>query len=516
MAETDQKKSPRPQKPLANDHSLISLFVRHPTAANLLMVLMFIAGLFALTKLNTQFFPTFSIPNVSVSISWPGASAEDVESNIIDALEPQLRFLDGVEEISAVAREGVASITLEFIPSTDMQKAVGDVEQAVDSITTLPEDAETPVIRRIQRYDRVANLSVSGPYSEQAIRNFSKQIRDGLLKAGIDKVDFVGMRDPEIMIEVKTRDLRRTKLSLADIAQKIREDSRDLPSGILKGSVERQLRSVSTRKTPETIGAIEVKSDLRGNKIWLRDIANIREQFDEDSLVGRKNGQPAIEMKIRRSLTADTLKSLKILRTYLDKVRPTLPPNLDVLLYNVRGDHVVKRLNILIKNGAQGLVLVLIILFLFLNARIAFWVAAGIPVALMATLGVMLMTGQSINMVSMFALIMMLGIIVDDAIVVGEHTATRQQMGDNRLDASIRGAGRMLTPVLAATLTTMASFLPMTLISGRLGDIMGTMPMVVLAVLIASVIECFFILPGHLRHGFGKIQKAPGALSQLV
>ncbi len=491
-------------------HKLISMFVRHPTAANLLMVLMLIAGMFALGKLNTQFFPTFSVPNISVKVSWPGASAADVESTIIDALEPQLRFLDGVDAIGAVAREGFATIGIEFIPSTDMQKALGDVQQAVDSVTTLPADAETPVIARIQRYDRVANMSVSGPYSEQAIRSFAKTIRDGLLDAGIDKVDFVGMRDPEIEIRVKDRDLRRLNLTLADIAKKVKEDSRDFPSGILEGAVERQLRSVAERKTPETIGQVEVRSDKAGNKIVLRDIADLRERFDESSLVGLKNGQPAIELIIRRSLKSDTLKSLKILRKYIKQIRPTLPPNLQVQLYNVRGDHVVNRLNILIKNGAQGLVLVLVILFLFLNARIAFWVAAGIPVALMATFSVMYFTGQSINMVSMFALIMMLGIIVDDAIVVGEHTATRQGMGDNRLEASIAGAGRMLTPVSAATLTTMASFLPMTLISGRLGDIMGTMPKVVLAVLIASIIECFFILPGHLRHGFGKMQEKPG------
>lgn len=492
------------------DHKLIGLFVSHPTAANLLMVLMLIAGMFALAKLNVQFFPTFTVPNISIKISWPGASAADVESNIIDALEPQLRFLDGVDSIGAVAREGFATIALEFIPTTEMQKALGDVQQAVDSITTLPEDSETPVIARIQRYERVANLSVSGPYSEQAIRSFAKRIRDGLLDAGIDKVDFIGMRSPEIEVRVKDRDLRRTKLTLSDIAKKIREDSRDLPSGILEGSVERQLRSVAERKTPETIGLVEVKSNKTGNKILLQDIAQVTQAYDDDSLVGLKNGQPAIELKIRRSLAADTLKSLKILRTYLDEVRPTLPQNLEVQLYNVRGDHVVKRLTVLIKNGAQGLVLVLIILFLFLNARIAFWVAAGIPVALMATFAVMFFTGQSINMVSMFALIMMLGIIVDDAIVVGEHTATRQAMGDTRLESSIRGAGRMLTPVSAATLTTMASFLPMTLITGRLGDIMGTMPNVVLAVLIASIIECFFILPGHLRHGFGKTHKKAG------
>ncbi len=491
-------------------YRLIALFARHPTAANLLMILMLIGGIFSLGKLNTQFFPDFSVPVITVKVSWPGASAEDVESIILDALEPQLRFLDGVDSIGSVAREGFASIGIEFVPHADMQKALGDVQQAVDSVTTLPEDAETPVISHIQRYDRVANISVSGPYDERAIRGFARQIRDGLLDAGIDKIDFVGMRNPEIEVLLSDHELRRTGLTLADIARRISEDSRDLPSGILQGSLERQLRSLASRKTAKEIGQIEVKTDQSGNRILLQDIARIKEGFDDDSLTGMKNARPAIELIVRRSLKADTLKSLEILREHLAGIRPALPANLDVQLYNVRGDHVVKRLQVLVKNGLQGLVLVLIILFLFLNARIAFWVAAGIPVALMATFAVMYVTGQSINMVSMFALIMMLGIIVDDAIVVAEHTATRQALGDTRLQASITGAGRMLTPVMAATLTTLASFFPMILITGRLGDIMGTMPLVVMAVLIASIIECFFILPGHLRHGFGKMKKQPG------
>ncbi|MCF6198997.1 MAG: efflux RND transporter permease subunit, partial [Hyphomicrobiaceae bacterium] len=496
--------------PATGDHRLIGLFVRHPTASNLLMVLMLIAGLFAIGKLNTQFFPTFSIPNVSVKVSWPGASATDIEDSIINALEPQLRFLDGVDKITSVAREGVASINIGFVPATNMQKALADAQQAVDSVTTLPQDSKKPVIRRIQRYDRVANLSVSGPYDEGAIRSFAKQIRDGLLNAGIDRVDFVGLRDREIAIHINDRDLARMNLTLTDIARKIKEDSRDLPSGILEGSMERQLRSVATRKTAQTIGRVEIKSDQSGNKILLQDVATLKEGFDKDSLVGLKNGHPAIEMKVQRSLKTDTLASLKILEKYLQDVRRILPPNLDVQIYNIRGNLVAGRLNIMIKNGLQGLLLVLVVLFLFLNVRIAFWVAAGIPVALMAAFAVMYFAGQSINMVSMFTIIMMMGIIVDDAIVVGEHTATRQAMGDNRVEASINGAGRMLTPVSAATMTTMASFIPIAMMTGRMGDIMGIMPIIVLAVLIASLIECFLILPGHLSHGFSKTEKPPG------
>jgi multidrug efflux pump subunit AcrB len=488
-------------------HGLIRLFVHHPTASNLLMAAMIAVGLFALAKLNTQFFPTIEIPQINVTVAWPGASAEDVEENILDALEPELRFLDGIDEARSVAREGAGVISLEFNAGTDMQKAQSDVEQAVDGVTTLPEDSEEPVITRIAFYEPVASISVSGPYSEKELKEYAKRIRDNLLSAGIDKATFTGVRDEEIWVRIRERELRRLDLSLGDVAQKIRDETRDLPSGILEGDVEMQLRSKADRKTPETIAEIEVKSERSGEKILLLDMAEITTQFERDQVIGQQAGGQAIKLSVQRALAADTLKTMEILNTQMTKIKATLPKDLKVTVYDVRGKFVQQRLGILIKNGLQGLVLVLIILFIFLDSRVAFWVAAGIPVALTATLAVMYLSGQSINMVSMFALIMMLGIIVDDAIVVGEHTATRQQLGDSRLEAAERGATRMLLPVVAATLTTQAAFFPIFLIRDRIGDIMGAIPLVVFAVLIASLIECFLILPGHLRHGFGKINR---------
>ena len=488
-------------------HGLIRLFVHHPTASNLLMMAMIVIGLFSLAKLNTQFFPTLEIPAINVSVVWPGASAEDVEENILDALEPELRFLDGIDEIRSVAREGGGTVTLEFKPETDMQKAQSDVEQGVDGVTTLPEDSEEPVVTRISFFEPVAKISVSGPFTEKELKTYAKQVRDGLLAAGIDKVTFSGARDEEIWVSIAERELRRLELSLGDIANRIRDETRDLPSGILEGSIEMQLRSRAERKTPETIGAIEVKSGRTGEKIRLRDISDVSTRFERDQGIGQQAGGQAIELNVQRGLSADTLKTMESMFTYMAGVKETLPKELKVSVYDVRGKLVQQRLGILIKNGLQGLVLVLVILFIFLDARVAFWVAAGIPVALTATLAVMWASGQSINMVSMFALIMMIGIIVDDAIVVGEHTATRQQLGDTRLEASERGATRMLLPVLAATLTTQAAFFPIFLIRDELGKIMSAIPLVVFAVLIASLIECFLILPGHLRHGFGKIKR---------
>ena len=495
------------EKPQSN--WLIAMFVRHPTAANLLMAIMVLAGIFAVGRINVQFFPTINIPNVTVSIVWPGASAKDVETNILDALEPSLRFIDGLEEASSVAREGVGRVALEFKTGTDMQRAISEIEQAVAATTTLPEDAEEPVIKRVSHFEPVANISVSGPFPETTIKSYAKIVRDGLLAAGIDRVDMNGVRSEEIWVRISEFDLRRLDLSLADVAAKVKDNSRDLPSGRLEGAVEMQLRALSRRKTPERLAQIEVRSNENGDKVRLGDVATIEPRFDRDALIGRKSGSTAIELRVRRAVTADTLETLDRLNKFLEKIKPSLPPGLEVVKYHVTGDSVVKRLGILVKNGLGGLVLVLAVLFLFLNARIAFWVALGIPIALMATLAVMYMSGQTINMVSMFALIMMLGIIVDDAIVVGEHTARRQELGDSRLEAAERGAARMFRPVMAATLTTQAAFLPILLIRDRNGDIMGALPLVVMAVLTASIIECFLVLPGHLRHGFGKMQKQP-------
>lgn len=480
---------------------MISLFARHATAPNLFMVILILMGLFAISRLNRQFFPTFEVPVITVSVTWSGASAEDVEINILDVLEPELRFIDNISDVRSYAREGNASISMEFNPTANMQKAQSDVEQAVSRVTTLPEEAERPLITRAAMFDGIAKISLSGPFSEGVLKAYAKKIRDGLLDAGIDKVSLTGARDEEIWIRVREDDLRRLGVSLDQVARIVRDNSQDLPAGKLEGASELQLRAKSDRKTPEEIAKIEIKSFVSGQKVFLGDVADVYTRFDRDGKVGLSRGQRAIELSVQRSISADTLKTMKIMEDYVAKVRGELPETLAINVYDVRGKLVQQRLGILITNGWQGLILVLLALFIFLNARVAFWTAAGIPVALFATLAVMYASGQSINMVSMFALIMMLGIIVDDAIVVGEHAATLEEQGVSRLAAAERGAHRMFAPVTAASLTTAAAFLPMFFIGDRIGDILRGIPMVVLAALLASLIECFFILPGHLRHG---------------
>ncbi len=480
---------------------IVALFARHPTAPNLLMLLLIIIGLFSLTRLNRQFFPNIVVPTIVVAVAWPGASAEDVEKNILDVLEPELRFIENVDEVVSYAREGNATITLSFPPNVDLQKAQADVEQAVSGVTTLPDDSERPTITRASFFDNVGKIAISGPFEESVLKTYAKRLRDGLLASGIDRVTLTGARDEEVWINVREADLQRLGLTLADIAERIRVNTQDQPAGTLRGGAELQLRAKSDRKTAEDLAAIEIRGTATGEKIYLRDVADVRAAQDRDGIITLVNGRPAIMLQVERALTADTLQTMERMYAYIEKAKAEFPQSLNIEIYDVSGKLVQQRLGILVKNGLQGLILVLFALFIFLNARIAFWTAAGIPIAMLATLGVMLATGQSINMVSMFGLIMMLGIVVDDAIVVGEHAASLEEQGVPRPDAAVSAGVQMTAPVTAATLTTLAAFSPMLLIGDRIGDILSAIPYVAAAALVASLVECFLILPGHLRHG---------------
>ncbi len=478
---------------------LVRLFVRHRNAANLLMVIMLVLGAVSLSRLNTQFFPDFGIDMVSVTVVWPGASADDVEANIITAIEPEVRFLNNVDKITSFAVEGLGTILVEFNAGSDMQAGRSDVVSAVSQVTTLPEGSENPKISRVARYDTISRIALSGPFSESALKAIAKRVREGLLARGIDQVLMFGARDEEIWVDMTPRTLRRLALSLDDVAARIRLRSQDLPSGSIEGQVEKQIRSLGLETTATGLGNMEIRSLPNGEKLRLRDIARVREAFEANAPEGRLASDRAIELHVKRAVGADALDISKTVDEYLGELRQTLPPTLTVEHYDVQAGLIRERIAILLKNGLGGLALVLIILFIFLNLRVAIWVAAGIPVALMATMGMMLLGGQSINMVSLFALIMTLGIIVDDAIVVGEHSASLRRHGRSAQEAAEEGALRMLAPVIASSLTTIAAFLPLILISGIIGTILAAIPLVMVSVLIASLVECFLVLPGHLR-----------------
>jgi len=476
----------------------IALFAKHRNAANLLLVMMVVAGIYALAKLNTQFLPDFGIDVVTVRVEWPGATAGDVDNNLVQAIEPEIRFINGVKRVRSSAFEGLTSIVIEFEAGSDMQSGLSDVESAISRIRTLPEDSKTPEISRIVRHETIMRVVLSGPYPESSLNAVAKRLRNGLLERGVDKVDLFGARDEEIIVEVPSATLRRLDLTLANIASQIRETSQDLPSGDI-GNGRRQIRSLGLLTTARGIDGVEIKALADGRKVYLRDIARVTEGYDDDSATARRQGRRAVELNIQRSIDSDALILARLANTYLDEIAGTLPSNLVLEKFEFATDLLQDRIDLLVRNGAGGLIIVIVVLMIFLKGRVAFWVMVGIPASIFATFGAMLAMGQSINMISLFGLIMVIGIIVDDAIVVGEHAETRSRLGLSPLDAAISGAQRMAIPVMCAALTSICAFLPLFVISGIIGQIIVAIPMVVVAVLIASLIECFFVLPAHLR-----------------
>lgn len=491
------------QGPLKN---LITLFTEHRVAANLLMLLMILAGIWGLKKLNTQFFPTFELDIITISVPWSGAAAEDVESSIILPIERELKSVNGIDTLYSTATQNMASIRLELEENSDVAYILDEVKQKIDGITNLPADAEKPIVQQIIRYDNIARILITSPSaSQQELRILAREYERELLQRGIRKIDFIGLPEEEIAIQISSGSLHELNLSLSDVAQIINQRSIDLPAGTAaQGDGSRLIRSLSQQRDVSGFNQLPLITDSSGQLLRLGDIATIDWRNQDNQTFLSYQGQPAIQLLLRRTENDDTLKAAAIMQDWLAERTPTLSPDIQLIVFDESYQSIQERIDLLVKNGVSGLILVIAILFLFLNARVAFWVTLGIPVSFLATLAVLYGIGGSINMISLFGMIMALGIIVDDAIVVGEDTLTHLQLGESGLQAAIGGAHRMLAPVVASSLTTIAAFLPLLLIGGIVGNILIDIPTVVICVILASLVECFLILPGHLHHSLRK------------
>jgi multidrug efflux pump subunit AcrB len=485
---------------IPNKNDLIGIFARHPVAANLLMVMMILAGALGLAKLNTQFFPTFAVDFVNITVKWTGATAEDVETAVTAPLEQELRALDGLKKMTSTSGEGRSSITLEYKEGTDMGSATDQVKERVALVRNLPGAAEEPEVKRIIRYEPIARLLVTGPDTIDELRPIIRNMESELLERGIANIAITGMPDEEIAVQVPSAKLRELDLSLDDIARRIARGSRDMPAGTIgRDESTRQLRALEQRRDTAGFANLPLITDDSGRFLTLGEVAIIERRARAKQVETRRDGRPAVEMLLRRAENSDSLDSANVLETWLAERLPELPAGIKVEVYDEAWRLIKERIMLLITNGGGGLVLVVLVLFAFLNGRVAFWVAVGIPVSFMATLGVLWVLGGSINMISLFGLIMALGIIVDDAIVVGEDALTHYQRGENALQAAEGGARRMLAPVMSSSLTTVAAFLPLMLVGGIIGTILFAIPLVVVCVIFASLIESFLVLPGHLR-----------------
>ena len=495
---------------MTNQHrDFIAIFAQHKVAANLLMIIMIMAGVLSLSKLNTQFFPTFALDVVTVTVEWRGASAEDVEDSISSRVEQELRTVDYVDKMTSTSSYGMAVVTLEFAENTDMGKALDQVKDQVDQLRNLPSDSETPKVSIVTRYESVASLMVTTDGKLEELRYLVHNIEHDLLDRGISRISITGLPEEEIAIQLTTKQLESMGLSLENVGQRVAELSRDLPAGeIGNDDTAKQLRSLDKRRDAQGFAQLAIQTDYNGRLLLLDDVAEVERRPRRKQVSVFYQGKPAVELALQRTENADSLASAKILDKWLIDNEHQLPKGVSVKVYDASWELIKERMDLLVKNGLGGLVLVIGILFLFLQGRVAIWVAIGIPVSFMATLMIMYLFGGSINMISLFGLIMALGIIVDDAIVVGEDALSHYQSGENSLTAAEGGARRMLAPVISSSLTTISSFLPLMMIGGTMGNILFDIPFVVICVIIASLFESFLILPGHLRHAFHKIHHA--------
>ncbi|WP_171211731.1 efflux RND transporter permease subunit [Ruegeria sp. HKCCA5426] len=486
---------------------VLSYFTRHRTVANLLLLVMLVLGAAAIPNMRAQFFPDVILERVDVNVAWDGAGPEDVDNGIVQLLEPALLAVEGVASTETTSREGRASIRMEFEPNWDMSRAVEDVRTAVDGVTNLPEDADEPTIRRGGWRDRVTDVVLTGPVAPDNLAKFTDELINRLFAVGVTRTTIRGLAAPRIVVEVPTAQLIANDITLSEIASAIAAEVTANPAGDVTGANAR-IRTGTEKRTPEEIEGIPLRNFDDGSKLLIGDVAVIRVEGVNRNRSYYVGENPAMSVRVDRSNLGDAIEIQHTVEDVVAEMQASLPEGVTVELIRTRAQAITNRLDILIDNGLVGLGLVVCLLFLFLNARIAFWVAAGIPVAMSAAIAFMYIGGLSINMVSLFGLIITLGIVVDDAIVVGEHADFRaRRLGEAPMIAAERAARRMAMPVFAATLTTVIAFFGLTAIGGRFGELIRDIPFTVIAVLIASLVECFLILPNHMAHAIAHSAK---------
>ncbi len=479
---------------------ILSYFTRHRTAANLLLVVLIAVGLFSLPRMRAQFFPDIVIDSVTVSVGWQGAGAEDVDRAIVQVLEPALLAVEGVESTSARSSEGSARIRLEFEPDWDMARAADDVQAAVDAVATLPADADDPNVRRGNWRDPVTDVVITGPVGIDQLARFGDEMIARLFAVGVTRTSIQGVVAPETVVEVTSASLVRNDVSLSEIAAAIAEEAATAPAGDVSSGAAR-VRTGVEKRSVEEIASVVLRSNPDGSKLTVGDVAVVRVEGIDRNAAYFVGTDPAVTISVSRSAQGDAISMQASVEEVAVAMLPTLPEGVAIDLIRTRAEVITGRLQILLQNGLLGLGLVLVLLFLFLNSRTAFWVAAGIPVSMLTAITLMYLAGLTFNMISIFALIITLGIVVDDAIVVGEHADFRaRRRGEDPTTAAENAARKMFPPVFSATLTTIIAFFGLTAISGRFGEMIADIPFTVIAVLGASLVECFVILPNHMRH----------------
>ncbi|MBN1492136.1 MAG: efflux RND transporter permease subunit [Phycisphaerae bacterium] len=492
---------------------------RNYVAANIIMLGLLGGGLFAAFHIRQEVFPAHQIDIINFSMSYPGASPEEVEQGIILAVEEEVRGLEAVKRMTATAFEGSASVSIELVDGVDPNRALQEVKNAIDRVSSFPEDAERATIGLEMRRSSVIQLTVAGDVDERTLYAFVSSVREELLaKPEITQIDLYGGRSPEISIEVSQESLRSLALTLGDIASLIRASALDVPAGGIRTEAgEVLLRTTERRTFASEFADIPIVSRNDGTKVRLGDIASIRDGFEDTEHERFFNGMRAIDLVVYQVGDERPLEIARAVREYVAELQDRLPEGVSVITMRDRSIDYRDRMSLLLNNGLLGLVLVLVVLGLFLSPRLAFWVAMGIPVSIIGSLLLLPAMDASINMVSLFAFIVTLGIVVDDAVIVGENVFHKVEQGTPRLQAAVDGAYEMIVPVLFAVITNIIAFVPLLLVPGTTGRFFAALPTVIIAVFVISLAECLFVLPAHLGHGkpIGEANAAGGFFGML-
>lgn len=480
----------------------IAWMAGHSVTANLLMLVLLVGGFFMGYRIKKEVFPYFELDRVQITVPYPGASPQEVERGIILAIEEAVQGLEGVNEVRASAREGVGTVTVEMIEGENLQKLGQDIQSEVDRITSFPEEAEEPRVVIVSRKRFVVSLALYGDQSEAVLREYAEYLRDRLLQdPDITQVELVGVRNYEISVEISQDKLRTYNLTIEEVAQRIGRTSVELPGGAVKTPGGDVLVRVKERKDyGREFGKIPIITANDGTQVLLEDIADIKDGFEETDNAATYNGKSSVMIEVYRIGDQTPVSVSNAAKQVVEAVNQELPPGLVVVLRNDRSEIYRQRMGLMVKNGFIGLGLVFILLALFLEVRLAFWVALGIPISFMGSLFFLPAMGVSINMVSMFAFIVTLGIVVDDAIVVGENVYHHRQWGVTWFKAAVSGTREIAMPVTFSVLTNMIAFIPMFFVSGIMGKVFKQIPVVVISVFAISLIECFLILPAHVGH----------------
>lgn len=481
---------------------LVAWFASNPVAANLLMLLFIVGGGLTAALMPTEVFPTLSPRSIQVSTFYPGATPGDVEESITRRVEEAVLGLDGVERVRSVASEGRGTVTVELTDFADAQVVKDDVETAVESLIDFPpENAEQPQIRIPQPATTVLSIALTGPVSERTLREAGERAeRELLSRNGISTVNLRGVRQYEISISVDEAALRRYQLSFDEVARAVRNSSLDLSGGEIRtAGGDILLRTDARAETGDAFAGIIVRASATGARVRLDQVAEIRDGFQDESLISTFNGQPAVFVDVQTREGEDLLGVREAARAWLDEAE--LPPGVGAVIAIDQSTVFRDRIALLARNAIIGFTLVFLLLVLMLDLRLAFWVAMGVPISFLGGFAVFGAAGVTLNFITTFGLIVVLGIVVDDAIVVGENTDRERAKGRSGTEAAIAGVTGVAAPVLVGVLTTMAAFGPLIFSGGTFGEITRPIPIVVIAILGVSLIEAFFILPAHLAHG---------------